>query len=220
MPADSEPALHAVLHRDEAIAVKENAITLSSAAGRGDAVYVASPGSNLHYSDTLLLLKHHLVDASHQRKACIRFDLAPVGARTVQEATLTLNFESTGLGYASLTDACTFAVYGLMDDAQDNWSSAETTWETFPAFTNYPGKVDESRATKLGTFVLPRGVVAGAYGISGDALIRFLNADANRQATLIVVRETVLGSMTAVHGFAGNRHPTLAPPTLRISLAR
>jgi anti-sigma factor RsiW len=216
---DSEPALYPVPPHDEALPGGENTITLSSAAGRGDAAYVASPNSNLHHSDTLLLLKNHSADARHQRKACIRFDLAPLGNRRVQDATLTLNFESTGLGYASLTDACTFAVYGLLDDAQDNWSSAAMAWETFPAFSDDPGRVDMSRATKLGTFVLPRGVVAGTYGISGDTLARFLNADANRQATLIVVRETVLGANTAVHGFAGNRHPTLAPPSLRITFA-
>ena len=73
--------------------------------------------------------------------------------------------------------------------------------------------VDTTRAVKLGTFTTPRGVVSGVFSIEGEALANFLNADANRRATLVIVRETVQhGNSSAVHGFAGNRHPTLAPP--------
>lgn len=205
--------------RHEPAVMIENTLILSSAAGRGDAAYVASPESTLNRSDTLLLLKNHSADAKHQRKAYVRFDLAPLAGRRVEKAVLTLNFEATGLGYASLTEACTFAVYGVTDDTQDGWSSTTLAWENAPAFSPDPGAADPARAVRLGTFELPRGVVSGAFGISGDALVRFLNADANRQATLIVVRETVLDREKAVHGFAGNRHPTLAPPTLQVTLA-
>jgi hypothetical protein len=80
--------------------------------------------------------------------------------------------------------------------------------------------VDTTRAVKLGTFTTPRGVVSGGFSVEGPALADFLNTDHTGRATLIVVRETSEpGNNSAVHGFAGNHHPTLAPPTLRLVLA-
>ena len=198
---------------------------LSTAGGQGDAGYVASTGTNRHFSGTLLLLKN-APDSTFRRKAYLCFDLASLRARRVADATLTLNFDATGFGYASPTDECTFAIYGLTDDTQDAWSSETLAWESAPAASPDAGEVDTTRAVKLGTFTTPRGVVSGSYTLEGPALAAFLNADANRKATLIVVRETSLETRnSAVHGIAGNRHPTLAPPTLapptlRLTLAR
>src|SRR5207244_4003347 len=124
------------------------------------------------------------------RKAYLRFDLASLRDRRLAEASLTLNFEATGFGYASLTGECTFAVYGLTDDTQDAWSGETLAWENAPAFSPDAGTVDTTKAVKLGTFTTPRGVVSGTFAIEGEALADFLNADANRRATLIIVRET------------------------------
>jgi hypothetical protein len=193
-------------------------LALTTAGGSGEAAYVVSPGSKMHFSDTLLLVKNAPGEA-YRRKAFLRFDLAPLRERKIADASLTLNFEATGFGYASLTSEHTFAVYGLTDESQDGWSADSLTWEDAPAFAPEAGKVDESRTVKLGTFTTPRGVVSGTYSIEGTALATFLNSDANRHATLIVVRESTEENKTgAVHGFAGNRHPTLAPPTLRLTL--
>jgi hypothetical protein len=194
-------------------------LALTTAGGSGDAAYVVSPNSPTHYSDTLLLVKNAPTE-SYRRRAFLRFDLSPLRSRNVTDATLTLNFESTGFGYASLTDECVFAVYGVTDDTQDDWSAESLTWENAPAFSPDAGSVDTTHAVKLGTFTMPRGVVSGAFSVGGEMLADFLNNDPNRRATLIVVRETALPKGTsAVHGFAGNRHPTLAPPTLRLTLA-
>jgi hypothetical protein len=215
--AEGEPDRYAFLRPDSA--PRPTTLTLTTAGGAGDAAYVVSPGSRIHTSDTLLLLKNGPT-AAYRRKAYLRFDLAPLRDRRVAEASLTLNFEATGFGYASLTDECTFAVYGLTDDAQDNWSAETLTWENAPAFSPDAGTVDTTRAIKLGTFTTPRGVVSGTFTIEGQALADFLNTDANRRATLIVIRETSeAGNNSAVHGFAGNHHPTLAPPTLKLTLA-
>ena len=202
-----------------AAAQRPPTLTLTTAGGTGEAAYVVSPNSPIHYSDTLLLVKN-APTKNFLRRAYLRFDLGPLRDRRVADATLTLNFEATGFGYASLTGEHTFAIYALTDDTQDAWSAENLTWESAPAFAPDAGAVDPTRAVKLGTFTTPRGVVSGAYSISGEALADFLNRDANRQATLIVVRETLEAKNTgAVHGFAGNRHPTLAPPTLRLTLA-
>jgi hypothetical protein len=201
-------------------AARKPTLIVTTAGGTGDAAYAVSPNSLIHFSDTLLLVKNSTTK-NYLRKAYLRFDLAPLRERKVADAALTLNFESTGFGYASLTGECAFAVYGLTDDAQDDWSGETLTWENAPAFSSDAGTVDPARAVKLGTFTTPRGVVSGAYSIEGQALTDFLNADANRRATLIVVRETSEPKNSgAVHGFAGNRHPTLAPPTLRLTLAQ
>ncbi len=214
--SESEPDRYAFARTTTA--QRPPTLTLTTAGGSGDAGYVVSPGTNRHFSDTLLLLKNAKTEG-FLRKAFLRFDLALLGRKQVAEAALTLNFEATGFGYASLTGEHTFAVYGLTDDVQDAWSADTLTWESAPAFVPDAGAVDTSRAVKLGSFVTPRGVVSGTYAISGPKLAEFLNGDANRHATLIVVRETAEPKNTsAVHGFAGNRHPTLAPPTLRLTL--
>ena len=194
-------------------------ITLTTAGGNGDAGYVVSPNSPIHHSDTLLLVKNSPLK-NFLRKAYLRFDLRSLGSRSVTDATLTLNAEATGFGYASLTGEHTFAVYGITDDAQDAWSADTLSWESAPAFSPDAGTMDTTHAVKFGTFTMPRGVVSGSYSIAGATLADFLKRDANRQATLVIVRETTdTKNNGAVHGFAGNRHPTLAPPTLRLTLA-
>jgi hypothetical protein len=77
--------------------------------------------------------------------------------------------------------------------------------------------VDPAKSLKVGEFTLPRGVLRGAFSIEGAALVDCLRKDANRLLTLIVVRENALElDSGVVHGFAGNRHPSLPPPTLRL----
>ena len=216
--ADGEPDRYAFVRPSEAR--QQPVLTLTTAGGAGDAAYVASPGSRIHHSDTLLLVKN-APTAAYLRKAILRFDLGPLRNRQVADASLTLNFEASGFGYASLTGECVFAVYGLSDDTQDDWSPETLSWEGAPAFAAEAGTVDTTRAVKLGTFATPRGVVSGPFSLESTALADFLNRDANRRATLIVVRETSEpGNNAAVHGFAGNHHPTLAPPTLRLTLAQ
>lgn len=214
-PLEGEPDRYAFSRPEEPASPS---VSLTTSAGRGDATYVVSPGSPLHHSDTLLLVKN-APSERYRRKAFLRFDLGHLERRTIRSAALTLNFEATGFGYASLTGECAFAVYGLTDDAQDGWNSETLSWENAPAYHPEAGAVDLTRAVKLGTFTTPRGVVSGSYGFEGAALAEFLQNDANGIATLIVVRETSEPRNTgAVHGFAGNRHPTLAPPTLRLQL--
>lgn len=214
---DGEPDRYAFLR--PSAAPRPSTLMLTTAGGAGDAAYVVSPNSPIHRSDTLLLVKN-APGTRYLRKAYLRFDLTPLRDRRVAGAALALNFEATGFGYASLIGECTFAVYGLTDDTQADWSSETLAWENAPAFSPDGGSVDTSRAVKLGTFTTPRGVVSGSFSIEGQPLADFLNAGANRRATLIVVRETAEpGNDAAVHGFAGNHHPTLAPPTLRLTLA-
>lgn len=197
---------------------ERNVVTLTTADGRGQAAYTWSPGTTTHFSDTLLLLKHAKAVAC-RRKAWLGFDLSPLQGREVTSASLTLWFEPTGWGYASLLPDCEFSVYGVKDDTQDAWTEDTLTWESAPANDMERAGVDLSKAVKLGSFVIPRGEVSGAFTIDGAQLAQFLTEDKNLYATLVVVRETsesVGGGL--VHGFAGNNHPTLKPPTLHLVL--
>ena len=214
---ESEPDRYAFARVEHP--AKKPVLTLTTSTGAGDAAYAVSPNSPLHYSDTLLLVKNS-PEAHYLRKAFLRFDLSALRSRGVEDAALTLNFEASGFGYATLSPECAFALYGVTDDSQNDWSAASLTWENAPAFSPDGGSVDLTRAVKLGTFTMPPGVVGGACTVNTPELAAFLTHDTNRRATLIVVRETsVATSNAAVHGFAGNRHPTLAPPTLRLTLA-
>lgn len=193
-------------------------VTITTVEGRGKANYVASPGTKTHFSDTLLLLKH----TDHKecrRKAWLGFDLASLQGREVKDASLTLTFEPTGYGYASLLPDSVFTVYGVTDHTLDNWSESDLSWDNAPANVSDTAGVDMSKAVALGSFTIPQGVLEGVFTMRSSELSAFINHDSSRFVTLIVVRETkeTLGG-GVVHGFAGNRHPTLKPPTLRLSV--
>ncbi|HSJ02731.1 MAG: DNRLRE domain-containing protein [Verrucomicrobium sp.] len=197
---------------------KADVVSLTTASGRGQAGYVWSPDTKTHFSDSLLLLKHTAQTAC-RRKAWLGFDLSSLQGREITSASLTLTFEPTGWGYASLLPDCVFAVYGMTDDTLDAWTEEDLNWDNAPANDPASAGVLPGRAVKLGTFVIPQGEAAGAYSIRGPELAQFLTQDRNLYATLVVVRETpetVGGGL--VHGFAGNHHPTLKPPTLRLVL--
>ena len=108
-------------------------------------------------------------------------------------------------------------MYALTDDTADEWDAARVTWDRQPAFDSDSGRVDESKAVRVGEFTVPRGVQSGSFVVDGARLVASLKADANGLLTLILVRENrieVGGGL--VLGIAGNRHPLLAPPTLRV----
>jgi len=190
---------------------------LTTTSGNGAASYVTSPGTEKHFSDTLLLLKNAAIK-NFLRKAILRFDLAAItNPHQLQAARLTLQFEPTGYGFATLGGDARFGVYAVTDDVQDTWSPTQLDWHTMPAFHDDPGRVDERKAVKVGEFVMPLGVLGGPMSIESPALIERIRSDPNRQLTLIIVRENPLEvSSGIVHGFAGNHHPTLPPPTLRL----
>jgi len=198
--------------------VGPNVLSLTTSDTAGKAAYAWSPETKTHFSETLLLLKNAAVQAC-RRKAWLGFDLSRLQGREIQNAVLTLTFEPTGWGYASLLPDSTFGVYGVTEDALDAWEETSLNWENAPANDTDGSGVDNSKAVRLGSFTMAQGVLEGAVTVRGEALAKFLQNDANRYATLVVVRETTeLKSGGAVHGFAGNNHPTLKPPTLRVML--
>src|SRR5262249_7593830 len=156
---------------------------------------------------------------NYNRKAYIGFDLASVKGSKIVDAQLSLTFTPTGMGFASEVPDATFAVYGLTDEALDDWNERTMRWRDAPA--NRPGgaALDPDKVSRVGTWEIVQGVLEGTRGIAGPALVDFLNRDSNGLATFILVRETMgSGRADLVHGFAAKRHPTLPPPTLKLTV--
>ena len=198
-----------------------NRLQISTAHGRGRDCYL-QPQEFIekNRSETLLLVKRPFpAHASYERIAYLGFDLAEVGRKRIAEAELHLSFAPTGLGFASLVPDATFYVYGLLDQQLDDWSERQLTWENAPAL-GAQQLDDDSKIVFLGSFQLAQGNQSSTVSMTGQPLSDFLNADVNQLATLIVVRETIgEGPSDLVHGFASRRHPTLQPPSLRLTLS-
>ncbi|NLT72239.1 MAG: FecR domain-containing protein [Verrucomicrobiaceae bacterium] len=199
---------------------EKNALTLTTAAPGGADAYTCSSETGGHDSETLLLLKNALGENGPHRKSYLRFDLSPIPPGTIAEARLELHFTPTGWGLASNLGDSGFTVYGIRDDRLDDWSGGELDWTTAPANDPDSGTaLVAEKVTELGSFVLPRGIQSGSFGIHGEKLAAFLNADANRRASLVIVRDTseVRGG-GLVHAIASSRHVTLPPPALVLRL--
>jgi hypothetical protein len=195
-------------------------LALTTADEGGADGYAWGGRPTVHVSDSLLLVKNGLGEAAPHRKVWLRFPLADVPPGSIEGARLELRFTPTGWGLASHLEDSEFIVYGVVDDELDAWAPESLSWEDAPA--NDPATGDgllPEKVRELGRFTVPRGVQNGGFGIRGEALRDFLNADENRRATLVVVRRTceVLGG-GLVHGIASSRHASLPPPTLELRL--
>jgi ferric-dicitrate binding protein FerR (iron transport regulator) len=197
-------------------------VQLSTATGRGKDAYVQPVITPDHQSDILLLVKNTSATGANQqyyRKAYIGLDLAALAGRRVLDAQLTLTLAPTSMGFASEVPDATFSLYGLTDEALDDWDEAALRWQNAPA--NQPGgaALDPAKVVRLGSFVVEQGVTTGVRAVGGPALADFLNRDTNGLATFILVRDTRgSGRSDLVHGFANKRHPNLPPPTLKVTV--
>lgn len=172
-----------------------------------------------HESKHLLYVKHGYHRLSPHRKAYLGFDLSSLKGDQIQQAELTLHFSPSGRGLASHVPDATFSVYGLLSP-KATWDEQALNITNAPA--NIPGKGCElvrSDVRKLGSFMIEQGRQRGAFGISGETLLNFLQERAGHTITLIVVRDTVeTEDAGLVHGFASRRHPILPAPTLSLLL--
>ena len=171
-----------------------------------------------HTQPGMLLVKNVMQPNSlYQRKSYVTFDLAPLAGETVLKARLDLMLIPTA--FSSRFPDATFAVYGITDDDMDYWDEQTIDWANAPA--NGPGGagVDPAKTVLLGKFVVEHGIQQGTFGVEGDALKDFLRRDRNGLATVILVRETAKAeAKSIIHGFAGRRHLTAVPPTLKLVL--
>lgn len=198
---------------------RSKVLTLTTAMGRGIDGYAQPAVETPHRSDVLILVKSTTAEKSaFNRKGYIGIDLSSLGEELVTEAQLTLTMAPTGMGFSSEVPDSTFTVYGLLDESLDNWTARELTWESAPANRPTPTGLDPAKTMKIGQFIVPQGVQTGTVTVEGPTLAEFLNRDTNGLATFIFVRETLgSGRSDYVHGFANRNHPTLPPPTLKVT---
>lgn len=196
-------------------------VRISTAQGRGgDAFVQAMPIPADRRSESLLLVKQPIAEMPEwERRAYMAFDLSNVSQTRIQAAELTLTFEPSGFGFASLVPDATFEVYGVTDETLDDWREDTLAWDNAPAGNGVGKPLDGRRCRLLGSFVLPQGEQSCTRQLRGPELVDFLNADTNRLVTLIVLRKTRgTGRSDLVHGIVSRRHPSLSPPTLRLNL--
>lgn len=195
-------------------------VTTTTAQGQGKDKYVQPLVPSQHMSDVLILVKNSKdPKPDYLRKGLIGMDLSGLAGGKVTDARLELTMVPTGMGYAAELPDSTFAIYGLTDESLDHWNPETVRWATAPANRTGGAAVDPKKTVKLGTFQVPQGIQSGVKSIDGPALVEFLNRDTNGLATFILVRETPgSGKGDLVHGFANRKHPTLPPPTLRMTV--
>jgi ferric-dicitrate binding protein FerR (iron transport regulator) len=158
-------------------------------------------------SDVLLLVKNAISEGPMNRNAYMEFDLSRIDRTGIQEADLLLHFAPTGWGLAShLPEDCTFKVFGLTGEVP-NWDEANLG-------DKFPGNPE---TVFLGSFVLPKGVQKGRFGVRTESLTTFLKSHLSSEISFMVMRETKETEEGGlVHGFASRRHPSLPAPTLAI----
>jgi hypothetical protein len=190
---------------------------ITTRTGRGAAAYVSEPRTERNQSNTLLLLKH-CAESGYGRKVLLRFDLAALpDTVAISQARLTFSFAPSGYGYASHGDDARIVVYAVTEDRADLWDAPGLSWDSQPAFHPSAGLVNESNTVRVGEFIVPRGVQTGVFSVESPELIERIKTDSNRLLTFILVRENRIeqgGGL--VLGIAGNQHPALPPPTLRV----
>lgn len=192
---------------------------LTTAFGRGKDTCIQSSATKITGAEPFFRVKHTTLDAKLERKGYVAFDLARFAGKRIVDAEFVLHVEPSDLGFASLVPDATFAVYGLTNEAEDEWSEDGVSWKVAPAHDpDAPNTaMPTSGAILLGQFSIPQGTTRGAFSIKGDALTKFLRADTNAFVTLIVCRQTDETSRNGlVHAFATKENSRNTPPILRL----
>lgn len=197
-------------------------VQLSTAVGGGwDEYIISQPGTPWNSSDTLLLSKHPFSDKvgeMFRRKIFLNFDMSLVDPSQLTGASLQLVSVKSPFGFAAFTPSTRFDVYGVLPPHDLGWQGGTITWEDSPASDDSWMGVDPSKTKLLGSFTVDSNNLDAIYNFTSDELVDFLAAKDNGVAILILVPAKVERSDSYVHAFASRRHPSLTPPTLRLTL--
>ncbi len=204
-----------------ALGYKVKQLQVSTAVGNGKDCYVIRDREKPETNTTGLLIAKTTNRSEWQlpwcRRIYLHFDLSSLGDHQLTNATLHLEGVSTGIGFLSRTPDTTFAVYGLEDEAQENWGERSLSWENSPGVLDDHETIDIEKMTLLGRFTVSSDRIGDRFTISGEPLTQFLAADTTKGATMVIVSETAGPDESWAHGFASRRHPVLTPPTLRLN---
>ncbi len=189
--------------------------------GNGKDTFVTSNIRNGGSGETpFLRVKFTSIQTDLVRVGYLAFDVSGIDPADVSDAEFVLNIEPSDLGFASLVPDSEFTVYGLTDEAKDDWSEESLKWKDAPALDPTMKNMrspDPEKAIPLGKFTIERGIQRGTRGISGSALADFIRSDTNGIVTLIVFRETDETARAGlVHAFTSKENATNPPPLLRV----
>ncbi|OYW71994.1 MAG: hypothetical protein B7Z37_26225 [Verrucomicrobia bacterium 12-59-8] len=198
---------------------------ITTAFGRGKDSYIQSSEKTPNDFGTHPFFRvKHSRDSKPElnRKGYIALDLSKFSGRTIEDAELVLTIEPSELGFASFVPDSTFAVYGVLDEAEDAWEEDGLSWQNAPAHAPEQPERHLPAASKvklLGKFEIAQGINRGTRKLRGKDLADFLNADTNQIATLIICRETnETQDSGLVHAFATKENGTRSAPMLRVKL--
>ena len=166
-------------------------------------------------SHPLLMVKHSDLPASrnNERRAFLSFDVSQAGKMI--EAQLVLDPEPSGFGFSALVPDSRFTVYGVTDEARDEWSENEARWKDVPGFDD--AGPEAGKVKKLAEFSIPRGGSGDRLTIRGADFADFVRQNTNGLVTFVIVRETGETDPSGlVHAFASREHPTARPPILQV----
>lgn len=212
IPAGQEP------NRGQQMQQSDGWTAIPTSFGRGkDAFSRRGDGSGQTGAQPLIMVKHTDLAASwkNERRAFFTFDVSQIATGKIAEVQLLLDPEPSGFGFSALVPDSRFALYGITDEALDEWNEKGVLWDSSPACTD-EGPVP-AHTRKLAEFWLPRGGSGEPLTVRGDALAEFVRQDTNGLVSFILVRETGESDPSGlVHAFASKEHPSARPPTLRV----
>lgn len=188
---------------------------LSTTYGRGGHASIISDHAETHLYPHLLQAKHSK-DGSYSRKFYLQFDLSKLINKNFDTVNLKLTQVISPYGFASFVPDCEFNVYALNKEAQEDWDQKTINWKNAPANVIHSGSLlNDSEATIIGTFSIPKGQQEGTCIIKSDQLAQLVKQDTNGIITLVVTRKTKENhSQGLVHTFAGNNTQNATPPQL------
>ncbi|MCM8529814.1 MAG: DNRLRE domain-containing protein [Lentisphaeraceae bacterium] len=168
-----------------------------------------------HNYPQLIMLKNSTCD--YARKAYLKFNLKNFDPKSIKKVSFNINMLDSKVGFASYVKDATFDIYGISNEALDNWKPKELNWKNAPGTVNNPGKMNPQETQLLGSFFMPQGIYTGAYEVSSKELLSFIKSDTNKQITIVIVRRTAETERSGLaHAFASSKNTKVLPPRLII----
>ncbi|MCM8526130.1 MAG: FecR family protein [Lentisphaeraceae bacterium] len=192
-------------------------VTTNYGEGRDGTANAFDPA--FHFNPGEIMIKN---TDSHLRKGFAGFDLKFLDTDKVKDVEFSFNMVFSGFGSIALSETTEISVYGILDDAEDDWPQGHIVLSESPAFKEGNTAINLNKAVKLGSFTMPRGKVTGHKSFSSPELLKLVQEDKNKFITLAFISETPAVNHTSniIYSIAGKYHPTAQAPALHIKLEK